>query len=139
MTNGPTSTLQRQNNIRSSRFLYANRQGRRWYRGWGGLDEHGNIHTYNLDKLQTINAEYQAPLLDRFRQEIKKNRPHSAKVLFVQDSAACMRPIVELKSKIFAIFANPPSTFFYFLTLKNVREEKKFWSNEVIFETNAYI
>lgn len=97
MKRGPL-TLQRENNSRNRGFLQTNKakivkstqKMMVTFLGVGGeLHVLWIIHIHDLEKGQTINADYSASLWFRLGQEIKKNRPHLAKkkVLSHQDNA----------------------------------------------------
>jgi histone-lysine N-methyltransferase SETMAR len=114
-------------------------------------DARGIIHIDYLQKGRTINGEYYANLLDRFDDDLKKNRPHLAKkkVLFHQDNArvhTCAVAMAKIHKLGYELLSHPPyspdlapSDYFLFPNLKKWLGGKRFDSNDdVISQTKAY-
>ena len=114
-------------------------------------DARGVIHIDYLQKARTINGEYYTNLMDRFNEDLKKKRPHLAKikVIFHQDNArlhTCVVSMAKFHELCSELLPHPtyspdlaPSDYFLFPNLKKWLGGKRFYSNdEIISQTNAY-
>ncbi|CAK9827513.1 Histone-lysine N-methyltransferase SETMAR [Anthophora retusa] len=114
-------------------------------------DSQGIILIDYLQKSKTITGEYYATLLDRLKEQLKKERPRLArkKVLFHQNNASSHKSTVamaKLHELGFELIPHPPYSpdlapcdFFLFRNLKAWLAGKKFSSDEeVIVAVNEY-
>ena len=114
-------------------------------------DMHGVIFIDYLEKGKTITGEYYCGLLDKLKEEIKKNRPYlnKKKVLFLHDNAPSHRSLksqAKLNELRFEMLPHPPyspdlapSDYYLFPNLKRWLQGKRFTSNEQVeLETDGY-